>query len=451
MMRVISLVGLCLALGGAVSGCSKKGALSTEQQAQVKKYVSKTATKPQHPLDITFDGKVTLIGYDLSSEELAPGKPVTVTWHYKVDGALPSGYRLFTHLADARNKSRINLDSNGPLRAFYEASMWEPGTYVRDEQVLSVPHNWTSPKATVYLGFWKGDHRLSVKGPQDKENRARVLELKVNVPAAELPTLTAVEVPAPTGTGPEQGKSAAIKLDGKLDEAVWAEAQPTALFVNTMTGDAADFKVTAKAAWDAQHLYVAFDVEDDYLKSTFTGDDDHLWEQDTVELMIDPDGDEKNYFELQVSPAGKVFDTRYDSRRVPQPFGHVDFNSGLKNGVEVRGKLNDDEADQGYTVETAIPWTAFALGDPKHEPPKAGETWRMNLYVMDAREKGMRAAGWSAPLVGDFHVPSRFGKLLFQGTPAEAPSAESAPASAPAKAMDVAAKKKPAQAAAKAE
>jgi hypothetical protein len=168
--------------------------------------------------------------------------------------------------------------------------------------------------------------------------------------------------------------------------------------------------------------------------------------------MIDPDGDEKNYFELQVSPAGKVFDTRYDSRRVPQPFGHMDFNSGLKNGVDVHGKINDDEADQGYTVETAIPWTAFALGEPKHEAPKAGDTWRMNLYVMDAREKGMRAAGWSAPLVGDFHVPSRFGKIVFEGkaAPAEPAVAEGTPekakdAPAPAK------KKKPAEAAAKAE
>ena len=115
----------------------------------------------------------------------------------------------------------------------------------------------------------------------------------------------------------EVSADAPIKLDGKLDEAVWAEAKPTAMFVNTMTGDAADFKVSAKAAWDAKNLYVAFDVADDYLKSTFTKDDEHLWEQDAIEIMIDPDGDEKNYFELQVSPAGKVFDTRYDSRRVP--------------------------------------------------------------------------------------------------------------------------------------
>jgi len=445
MTRVASTVlGLCLALSLGAAGCSKKASLSPEQQTQVQKYVSKTPTEPQHPLDIKFDDKVTLIGYDLSSEELSPGHPVTVTWHYKVEHAPASGYKQFTHLADARGRSRINLDHNGPLRGFYEPSLWEPGTYLRDEQVISVPNNWNSPKAVVYVGFWKDDMRLAVKGPQDKENRARALELTVKGAEQPLPELHAVEVPA----------SAPLKLDGKLDEAVWAEAKPTTMFVNTMTGDAAEFKVHAKSAWDAQNLYVAFDVSDDYLKSTFTKDDEHLWEQDCVELMIDPDGDEKNYFELQVSPAGKVFDTRYDSRRVPQPFGHTDFNSGLKNGVEVRGKLNDDDADEGYTVEAAIPWSAFTLGDPKHEPPKAGDSWRMNLYVMDAREKGMRAAGWSPPLVGDFHVPSRFGKLVFEGAPAaEAPSAQGEPApDTAAKKMAPSAKKKaPAEAAAKAE
>jgi hypothetical protein len=439
MTRVgIFVIGLGLSFG--LAACSKKGSLSEAQKEQVKKYVSQTAATPQHPLEIRFDDKLSLIGYDLAPEgELTPGQSATVTWYYKVDKAPPAGYRQFTHLADARNRSRVNLDHNGPLREFYEPSFWQPGSYVKDEQTITIPANWNSPKAIVYLGFWKGDQRLSVKGPQDKEKRARALELAVAVAAPEVPELRAVEA---TWSNP---KEPAIKLDGKLDEPVWAAAKPTALFVNTLKGDAAEFPVTAKAVWDAANLYVAFDVTDDYLKSTFTSNDDHLWEQDCVELMIDPDGDEKNYFELQVSPAGKSFDTRYDSRRVPQPFGHVDFNSGIKSGVVVRGKLNDDEADQGYTAEIAIPFSAFALGEPKHEPPKAGDTWRMNLYVMDARQKGMRAAGWSAPLVGDFHVPSRFGKLTFEGKPAPAgePVAESAPEPQPKKQPGSAKKKAP--------
>ncbi len=432
----------CLCIALHLGGCAQKRTLSPEQQEQVKQFVSTDAPKPQHELSIRFDDKVTLLGYDLSSSEFEVGKPLTVTWHYKVEAALPSGYKQFTHLADARGRGRVNLDQNGALRALFEPDLWQPQTYVRDEQVITLPDNWNSPKAVVYLGFWKGESRLPIKGQQDNERRARALELPVKGVQEAVPELRAAAVTA------GDAKSG-IKLDGKLDEAVWQTAQPTALFVNTMTGGEAEFRVVAKTAWDKDHLYVAFDVADDFLKSTFTQHDDHLWEQDCVEIMIDPDGDEKNYFELQVSPQGVAFDTHYDTRRNPKPFGNVNFDSGLKAGVDVRGKVNDDTADQGYTAEIAIPWAAFSFGEPKHSAPQAGDSWRLNFYVMDAREKGMRVAGWSPPLVGDFHVPNRFGKVVFEADPTQA-AAEAAPASestqvtAPAPAQG-AAKKKAAQ------
>lgn len=403
------LLGLCLSLSHGA--CATKRALNAEQQEQVKQYVSAEAPKPQHALDIRFDDKLTLIGYDLSQPAFEQGKPLTVTWHYKVSAPVPAGYRQFTHLADARNHSRVNLDSTGPLRSLFEPELWEAGTYVRDEQTITLPEKWTSPKAVFFIGFWKGDKRLPVKGPQDK-SRARALEVPVLNVEEQLPSLRAAAVEAPA-------KGPAITLDGKLNESVWQKAESSALFVNTRTGEPVELKVTAKTAWDKDHLYVAFDVADSFLKSSFTQHDEHLWEQDCVEIMIDPDGDGKNYFELQVSPLGVSFDTHYETRRVPKPFGHVDFESGLKAGVDVRGKVNDDEADEGYTAEIAIPWAAFAYGEPKHSAPQAGDSWRINFYVMDALKQGIRAAGWSPPLVGDFHVPARFGKVVFEGSAAD--------------------------------
>jgi hypothetical protein len=205
-------------------------------------------------------------------------------------------------------------------------------------------------------------------------------------------------------------------IDGRLDDAAWRQAPQTDAFVNTMNGAPADPHTKARLAWDDTHLYVAFDVEDDYLKCDLSGHDPHLWEQDTVEIMVDPGGDGRNYFELQLSPTNQVFDTRYDSRRVPQPFGHTGWNSGMRGVALTRGTPNDDEADDGYVAEMAIPWTAFAHGNPPASPPQAGETWRIALYVLDARPGGGQGGvGWSPPLVGDFHVPERFGQVTFQG------------------------------------
>lgn len=204
-------------------------------------------------------------------------------------------------------------------------------------------------------------------------------------------------------------------IDGQLDDDAWRDAPRTEVFVNTMTGAPADPRTTARIAWDEANLYVAFDVEDDFLKSELSGHDPHLWTQDTVEIMVDPGGDGRNYFELQLAPTGEVFDTRYDRRRVPQPFGHTSWDSGMHGATAVRGEVNDGEADEGYVAEMAIPWTAFADGDPPAEPPKPGEEWRIALYVLDVRADGRQGGvGWSPPLVGDFHVPERFGRVVFE-------------------------------------
>jgi hypothetical protein len=37
----------------------------------------------------------------------------------------------------------------------------------------------------------------------------------------------------------------------------------------------------------------------------------------------------------------------------------------------------------------------------------------MNFFVMDAREHGQRAVGWSPPMIGDFHTLNRFGRVVF--------------------------------------
>jgi len=205
------------------------------------------------------------------------------------------------------------------------------------------------------------------------------------------------------------------RLDGVLDEPAWKLANSSGAFVETRNGGPAAVQASAQLLWDAKNLYVGVDVDDGWLRASARTRDAHLWEQDCVELMLDPDGDGENYFEIQVSPRGEVFDTRYDARRVPKPFGHLAWDSQVRVGVSTRGRIDDLEADAGYTVEIAIPWQAFSLARTPGRPPAVGEQWRANLYVMDLGMKRQQAAAWSALGTGDFHVPSRFGILAFEG------------------------------------
>jgi hypothetical protein len=210
---------------------------------------------------------------------------------------------------------------------------------------------------------------------------------------------------------PVQRSEGPIALDGALDEPAWERAARTHAFVETMGGGAADFEVFARFTYDDEALYVAYEVEDALLASPFTAHDDHLWEQDCVELFVmEPAEGATGYYEVQVSPRGTAFDTHYTARRLPRPFGRVDWQSGVQSGVSLEGALDDTEADEGYVVEARVPFAALG----RDAAPAAGETMRVNLYVMNRLARGMAAAAWSPPLVGDFHVPARFGALRFR-------------------------------------
>jgi hypothetical protein len=376
--------------------------------------ISTKAPSPAHKLDILFGKKLRLVGYDTLHEEWKVGEAEIITWHWKVEEPIDAGWKLFTHVADPSGTVRINADKESPIRRTKPLSEWPKGSYVADEQTITLPEEWRGDKATFLVGVYKGKDRMRIEGgAQSSGKRARAAEVRVR---------SAVVADVPIPSLESMFTAAAPKLDGVLDEAAWNSAPKTAALVNTMTGRSAEFEATVKSVWDNEAIYFAWEVEDDLLKARSTQHDEHLWKEDCVEIMVDPDGDGRNYFELQVSPRGVTFETRYDSRRVPKPYGHVDWESGITAAAVAHGKVDDFDKDEGYTVEIRIPWTGFAHGDPPATPPTTGSEWRVNFYAMDEREKGQRSAGWSATLEPDFHVPARFGRLNFKGGPAAAPA-----------------------------
>ena len=388
--------------------------LTPAQRQAVAAYVSKVPPSPEHSLDFDFDGKVRLLGYDLDREQWRPGETMRVTWYWHAVESVGEGWKLFTHIDDADGERTLNQDGNGTLRWLYGPDRWGPGTYIRDSQDLHLPEDWVGTSARLYVGLWRDGQRL--RGPDDaSDETGRTLAVTVPTPgpkdlrrsAYPVPKLALVQTKRPP------------RLDGSLGDPVWSFANTTRVFVETHQGGVAPIQASAKLLWDKRYLYVGVEVNDGLLRASHTERDDHLWEQDCVELMVDPDGDGKNYFEVQVSPRGVVFDTRYDSRRVPQPFGHTDWDSKVRVGVSPRGKIDDKEADAGYTVEIAMPWQAFSLDGKPVPPPAIGDEWRANLYVMDLMADRQQAAAWSPLGTGDFHVPRRFGILAFEGPPEE--------------------------------
>ena len=385
-------------------------ALTPAQREVVAAYVSGDAPSPTRPLDADIGRRAKLLGYDLDRESWHPGETMRVTWYWQVLAPFERGAALFTRIEDSSSARALDQNGNGALRRLYGPEHWRAGEYVRDVQDLHLPDDWRSDSAKLYVGITLDGKRAEVTGttPHSKD---RVFAVSIPTPPSsaaldetdELPLLLVLQTNEPP------------RLDGALLEPVWSVASTTGPFVETRYGGPASVTAIAKLLWDKRYLYVGVEVRDPLLRASEVERDARLWEQDCVELMIDPDGDGRDYFEIQVSPRGAVFDTRYDERRVPRPFGHRAWDSGARVGVITRGTIDDDVADDGYTVEIAIPWQAFSIDAGSSVVPAVGDRWRANVYVMDLGADGQRAAAWSPLGVGDFHVPRRFGILSFVG------------------------------------
>jgi len=227
------------------------------------------------------------------------------------------------------------------------------------------------------------------------------------------------------------------RIDGKVDEAAWRAALWTDLFVD-IEGDSRPrprLRTRAKMLWDADYFYVAADMEEPDIWGTLIQRDSIIYNDNDLELFIDPDGDTQMYCELEVNPLGTVFDLMLPRtyRDGGPPIIAWDI-AGLQVGVDTRGTVNrPGDRDEGWTVEIAMPWRILREAAPGKRPPQPGEQWRVNLsrveWQADAKEgrytrrtdpstgKPLPSDNWVWSPQGaiDIHMPERWGYVQFSG------------------------------------
>ncbi|MBC7287858.1 MAG: carbohydrate-binding family 9-like protein, partial [Armatimonadetes bacterium] len=212
----------------------------------------------------------------------------------------------------------------------------------------------------------------------------------------------------------------AITVDGRLDEPVW-QRLPAIQLHKVINGEGSpDQPTEVKAAWDGRYLYVAFTCKDTDAWATMKNRDDHLWEEEVVEVFVDPDGDGTQYKEFEVNPLGTVVDLNIARPAHGDLAGALAWNSdGWQTAVRVAGTAdNRNDTDQGWVCEMAIPLADIAA---PRSLPRPGDTWRVNFYRIDRPNKtdpnaGVEFSAWSAVLKG-YHEPERFGFLTFAADP----------------------------------
>lgn len=216
-----------------------------------------------------------------------------------------------------------------------------------------------------------------------------------------------------------------LTIDGRLTEPEWLAAPLTARFVHHTDASTARLSTQAKLLWDDHFLYVGFICEDPDVWATLKTRDASLWNGEVVEMICDPDGDGLNYFELQVNPLGTLLDLTLTKAYSAGGKANLAWTLNFTAAVWVDGTLNDStDVDTKWCCEVAVPFNELAFMAPTlHFPPQDGEAWRILLTRYDYERTGSRRvelSAWTPTNSSSFHVPDRFGSILFSARPVAA-------------------------------
>jgi hypothetical protein len=197
--------------------------------------------------------------------------------------------------------------------------------------------------------------------------------------------------------------------------AAWAKAEK-------LTWGPEKARTTFRGLWADDGLWLRFDIEDPSPWHTMTKRDDHIWEEEVVEIFIDLDGTGKHYGEYEINPANVLCDLDM-AQGWPEVRGDIRWDhQGLASAVQPRKASGSDPG--GWTAILHLPWEGFrTLASVKEgraaAPPKPGDVWRVNLYRIErpggAAEPRKDAifAAWSPTGKTTFHHPPAFGRFRF--------------------------------------
>jgi len=268
--------------------------------------------------------------------------------------------------------------------------------------------------------------------------RPAIAQSKFPCPENEIARYTAHRVPE------------RIRIDGKLDEAVWQRAPRSPRFVDIITGGRTLHDTHAMVVWDETNLYIAYRIEEPLVHAKYTNHNDPIYYDNDVEFFI---AGRDAYYEFELNAFNTsyevffIWDDAYEkggfaktpefARAGLKPFNGVGFTKhprggrlgnfnwifpGKQTAVHIDGTVNDDkDRDRGWTVELAFPWKGLAWlakADNRPLPPREGDVWRMdfsrfNTYKEPAPAKDSGGWVWTRHGIWDSHIPECFAHIRF--------------------------------------
>ena len=197
------------------------------------------------------------------------------------------------------------------------------------------------------------------------------------------------------------------------EDAAWRGAEAIAW-------GSAPYETRFRALWAPEGLYLRWDADDPAPWHTMKNRDDKIWNEEVVEVFLDPAWAGKDYWELEISPANVVCDVRM---KAPHPNVTSDLSwnhEGLQTAV--RHERNADGTPHRWVATALAPWAGFRslpIPDRVALPPAVGDAWGFNAFRIerpngpDRPTDGAVNRAWSPTSVPSFHSPAAFRKFVF--------------------------------------
>jgi hypothetical protein len=168
-------------------------------------------------------------------------------------------------------------------------------------------------------------------------------------------------------------------------------------------------------------MAVRFDAIDDCPWHTMIRHDDPIWEEEVVEIFLDPTRSGVHYAEVEISPVNIVTDLH-----IVRPWPDMENVrgwdwAGLESTVIPGAAFGLPGGS--WTALAWLPWSGLAAMTPvvaRLVPPTPGDAWHFNVFRIKRPhgradpERDAIYAAWSPPDGPSFHAPAFFRSLVFE-------------------------------------
>ena len=96
-----------------------------------------------------------------------------------------------------------------------------------------------------------------------------------------------------------------VRIDGSLDEPVWQHAPRSPRFIDILSGGRTIHDTHAMVVWDDTHLYIAYRIEEPFVRAKYTNQNDPIYYDNDVEFFI---ASRDAYYEFEIN----AFNTCYE-------------------------------------------------------------------------------------------------------------------------------------------